>query len=78
MTQLQFGLRDRRLLAAALAMLAGEVAIYAFGLAGLARFVPADRLLAAGLFPFIPGDLAKLALAAASLPTAWRLIGRPR
>lgn len=67
---------DRRLLTAALAMLAGEVAIYAFGLAGLARFVPADRLLAAGLFPFIPGDLAKLVLAALALPTAWRLVAR--
>ncbi|MGH2377698.1 MAG: biotin transporter BioY [Candidatus Limnocylindria bacterium] len=69
---------DRRLLTAALAMLVGEVAIYAFGLAGLARFVPADRLLAAGLLPFVPGDLAKLALAAAALPTAWHLIGRTR
>ena len=67
---------DRRLVTAALAMLLGEVVIYAFGLAGLARFVPADRLLTAGLLPFIPGDLVKLALAALALPTAWRLVGR--
>jgi len=69
---------DRRLVTAALAMLAGEVAIYAFGLAGLARFLPPDQLLAAGLLPFIPGDLVKLALAALALPTAWRLVGRRR
>ncbi len=69
---------DRRLVTAALAMLAGEVVIYAFGLAGLARFLPPERLLAAGLLPFIPGDLVKLALAALALPTAWRLVGRPR
>lgn len=69
---------DRRLLTAALAMLVGEIAIYAFGLAGLSRFVPAERLLGAGLLPFIPGDLVKLALAAIALPVAWRLLGRPR
>lgn len=69
---------DRRLITAALAMLVGEIAIYAFGLAGLARFVPPDKLLGAGLLPFIPGDLVKLALAALALPAAWRVVGRPR
>lgn len=66
---------DRRLLSAALAMLVGQVMIYAFGLAGLARFLPLDRLLAAGLLPFIPGDVVKLALAALALPAAWRIVG---
>lgn len=69
---------DRRVLTALVAMVAGEIAIYAFGLAGLARFVPAERLLGAGLFPFVPGDLVKLGLAALALPATWRIVGRSR
>jgi biotin transport system substrate-specific component len=58
------------------AMLLGEAAIYAFGLAWLARFVPASQLLALGLFPFLIGDAIKLAMAAAVLPAGWRLSHR--
>lgn len=65
---------DRRLVQAALTMLAGEAVIYVCGLLWLARFVPGDRLLAAGLLPFMPGDLFKLALAALLLPAARRVI----
>jgi biotin transport system substrate-specific component len=68
---------DRRFWTAALAMLVGNVVIYAFGLPRLAFFVPADKVLALGLIPFIPGDVIKLFLAAAALPTAWRLVRRP-
>jgi biotin transport system substrate-specific component len=67
---------DRHLATALAAMLVGEVAIYVCGLAWLARFVPADRLLTAGLVPFIPGDLFKMLLAALALPSAWRLVRR--
>lgn len=67
---------DRHLLTALAAMLLGEIAIYAGGLAWLARFVPAGRLLDAGLIPFIPGDLVKMVLAALALPSAWRLVRR--
>jgi biotin transport system substrate-specific component len=67
---------DRHLATALAAMLVGEVAIYICGLAWLARFVPADRLLTAGLVPFIPGDLFKMLLAALALPSAWRLVRR--
>lgn len=38
--------------------------IYACGLAWLARFVPSEKLLAAGMLPFLPGDLIKVAVAA--------------
>lgn len=55
------------------AMIAGEIAIYIFGLAWLARFVPATQVLAAGLFPFLIGDAIKLIAAAAVLPAGWRL-----
>lgn len=68
---------DRRFLTTAAAMLAGSVVIFALGLARLSRFVPADHLFSAGLFPFVPGDLVKSALAALAFPAAWRAIARP-
>lgn len=46
------------------AMLAGLAVIYACGLAGLAFYVPAGRLLALGVAPFLLGDLAKIGLVA--------------
>ena len=64
---------DRDVPHAVAAMLAGEVAIYVFGLAWLSRYVPASQLLAFGLTPFIPGDAVKLGAAAIVLPTGWRL-----
>ncbi len=67
---------DRRPGTTALAMLAGNAVVYAFGLAWLSRFVGAGHVLAAGLLPFIPGDLLKVALAAGLLPGAWKLINR--
>ncbi len=42
----------------------GSLCIFACGLAVLSYFVPAKALLAAGLFPFLLGDLVKNALAA--------------
>ncbi|MBI4282008.1 MAG: biotin transporter BioY [Chloroflexi bacterium] len=53
------------------AMLAGEVAIYAFGLPWLAFYVPGDKVLPWGLTPFIPGDIIKMVLAAFGVPLAW-------
>jgi biotin transport system substrate-specific component len=67
---------DRRVWTAGLAMLAGEVVVYVFGLAWLSRFPLPVGLLDAGLVPFIAGDLYKLALAALALPVAWRVVGR--
>jgi biotin transport system substrate-specific component len=63
---------DRRFITMLPAMLIGSVTVFALGLAQLMRFVPADRLLAAGLLPFIPGDLVKATLAALAFPAAWR------
>jgi len=65
---------DRHLATALAAMLLGEVAIYACGLAWLARFSLPVPLLDAGLLPFIPGDLVKMVLAAPALPGAWKLV----
>lgn len=67
---------SRHLLTAAIAMVIGNVLIYALGLTWLARFVPADNLWMAGLIPFIPGDLLKIAVATAVLPSAWAVIHR--
>jgi biotin transport system substrate-specific component len=67
---------DRHLLTALAAMFIGEVAIYACGLAWLARFPLPVSLVDAGLIPFIPGDLVKMVLAALALPGAWRLVRR--
>lgn len=65
---------DRRPLTMFLAMLLGSAVIFALGLAQLSRFVPREGLLAAGLLPFLPGDLIKSALAAGVFPLLWRLV----
>lgn len=61
---------------AALAMLVGEGMIYAFGLAWLGYYVPGDKIFAAGLYPFVLGDLVKLVFAALALPASWHLLNR--
>lgn len=68
---------DRRPGSAALAMALGNLVIYAIGLAWLGRFAPdASTTLAWGLWPFLPGDVIKIVLAASLLPTLWRFVGR--
>jgi biotin transport system substrate-specific component len=69
---------DRRFGTMFAAMLLGSAVILASGLAVLSHFVPEDRLLAAGLLPFLPGDVIKAAAAALVLPAAWRFVnGHP-
>jgi biotin transport system substrate-specific component len=65
---------DRRFGTMLAAMLLGSVVILVSGLAVLSHFVPADRLLAAGLLPFLPGDVIKAVAAALALPAAWRFV----
>ncbi len=71
---------DRRFSSAVGAMLTGNVLIYAVGLPWLAAVVDTnlDKTLELGLYKFVPGDLLKLYLAAALLPTAWRAVERVR
>lgn len=69
---------DRRYLTAAAAMLVGSVVILFGGWLGFLRFQPPAQAFAMGVAPFIPGDLIKVALAAAVLPTGWSLLGRRR
>ena len=65
---------DRRIGTTALAMLAGNLAIYAFGVSWLAVLFGAGKALSLGFYPFAVGDLFKVVLAAALLPAGWRLI----
>ncbi len=69
---------DRRFSSSLGALLTGNVMIYAFGVTWLAHnlHVNTAKALEYGLYPFVPGDLIKLYLAAAVLPTAWRYAGR--
>ena len=69
---------DRRFSSAVAAMLTGNVIIYLVGLPWLAIELGTDleRTLELGLYPFVPGDVFKLYLAAALLPTAWKIVER--
>lgn len=71
---------DRRFSSALAAMLTGSVVIYALGLPWLAHVADLGprETFEAGLYPFVVGDLLKLYLAGAVLPTAWRLVQRLR
>jgi biotin transport system substrate-specific component len=69
---------DRDIPRTALAMLAGNIALYAPGLIWLSGFVGGfDNAVAFGLMPFLGGDLLKLGLAACLMPLTWELLGRP-
>ena len=67
---------DRRFATMMAAMLLGSAVIFVLGLAGLSRFMPGERLIAAGLLPFLPGDAVKSALAALVFPSIWRRVAR--
>ncbi len=79
---------DRTVTRTALAMFAGNIALYVPGLLWLgwhvAALPPEDLggqssamvVLWAGLIPFIPGDAIKLALAAVVMPLAWKWAAR--
>jgi biotin transport system substrate-specific component len=69
---------DRRPATTALAMLAGNVAIYVPGLIWLAVLIGFEKAIKFGLMPFMMGDLVKLALAAAVVPLAWKAVRRWR
>jgi biotin transport system substrate-specific component len=66
---------DRRVLTTIFSMILGNIAILIPGLLWLERFVGPESTLTMGLFPFLPGDVVKIALAAALLPLAWKRLG---
>ncbi len=68
---------DRRLIGAALAMVVGNLVIYAFGVAWLTVILGDLRTaLVQGMLIFIIGDLIKIVIAALALPGGWALARR--
>ncbi len=69
---------DRAPSTAFLAMVAGNISIYAVALPWLGLFVGPDQVVETGLLPFVLGDLLKAGLATALLPAAWKAVGATR
>ena len=68
---------DRRLVWTALAMLAGNVIIYALGVAWLAVYLGVlQTAVVKGALIFVPGDLIKIVVAVLALPGGWALAQR--
>ncbi len=65
---------DRRWAMTALAMTLGTIALFVPGLIWLAFFVGPNNVLIAGLWPFLPGAVIKIALATALLPQGWKVL----
>jgi biotin transport system substrate-specific component len=71
---------DKRFSSSVAAMLTGSVVIYLCGALWLHHYLHLNwnTTLVDGVYPFVPGDLVKLYLAAAALPAAWKLVHRIR
>jgi biotin transport system substrate-specific component len=69
---------DRSPLSTAVAMVLGNLAIYAVGVPYLAASLHVGLAEAAslGLYPYLLGDGLKIVLAMGLLPAAWKLVGR--
>ncbi|MBD0326725.1 MAG: biotin transporter BioY [Pyrinomonadaceae bacterium] len=67
---------DRRFMTAAAMMAIGSVVILLGGWAWLSRFFSPESAFAMGVAPFLVGDVIKIALAAAVLPSGWAIVKR--
>ena len=69
---------DRSLSSSISSMLTGNVIIYLVALPWLSVVLDTnlEKTLEYGLYPFVPGDIFKLYVAAALLPGAWKLVER--
>jgi biotin transport system substrate-specific component len=69
---------DRNVVRAVIAMVVGELCIYAIGVPWLAVDLHVSLLKAVtlGMTPFIAGDCIKAGIAGVALPSAWRLVER--
>jgi len=65
---------DRRFFSAAAAMAIGSAVILLVGWAWLTQFMPPKVAFHAGVTKFIVGDIIKIVLAAAVLPSGWHLL----
>ena len=69
---------DRNPVSTALAMLAGNILLYVPGLIWLGLMIGTtpSKTLAIGFIPYTGVDIAKLILAAAMMPLAWKFLGK--
>jgi biotin transport system substrate-specific component len=72
---------DRRYLTSVAAMTCGLAIVFACGVTWLALFarpagIGVDAALRTGFYPFVPADIFKVLIAAAIMPSLWRLLGR--
>ena len=67
---------DKRFITAAAAMAIGSVVILLSGWAWLSYFYNPSYAFKAGVLPFLLGDIVKISLAAAVLPSGWALLRR--
>jgi biotin transport system substrate-specific component len=68
---------DRSYFKLLVALLLGNVLLYVPGLLWLGTLIGWDKpVLEYGLYPFISGDLLKIAMAVLLLPTAWKVVNR--
>jgi biotin transport system substrate-specific component len=68
---------DRSYFKLFVSLLVGNILLYAPGLLWLGTLIGWDKpVLEYGLFPFIWGDLLKIAMAVLLLPTAWKVVNR--
>jgi biotin transport system substrate-specific component len=67
---------DRRRGTTLLAMILGNLVIYAFGVGWLSTFVGLGPAIAMGMLPFLIGDALKIVLAMIALPGSWALMQR--
>lgn len=67
---------DRSVPRCAGAMLAGTLAIFVLGLAGLIPLIGLSRAIETGLMPFLASSALKLGLGAVAMPLIWQAAGR--
>lgn len=67
---------DRRMHWAILAMASGYAVVFVLGLAWLSLFAGLQGAISTGLLPFLPGCALKIGIAAALMPTLWRVLRR--
>lgn len=65
---------DKKAILSLLAMIAGNVVIYAFGVAWLSVYVGFGNALMNGMVLFLLGDAIKILAASAALPLAWKAL----
>jgi biotin transporter BioY len=69
---------DRSFRGSVAMMIIGSLVIYLIGMPWLAYAagLTVQQTFQFGLWPFVPGDVVKLLVAAATLPIGWRLVSR--